>query len=143
MHKLLPTNISINKKVHLIPFSLFTSLRSVHFAPYKYRMKYLDADKMRGKSIWNIWTPIKWEEKLQNPNTRSPLQICYSAMLGTQLNILKILLTFDCISISHFDKISSKCTNPYFSQATNPDCVKFSFGASQSQYKITNYFTEP
>ena len=23
---------------------------------------------MRGKSIWNIWTPIKWEQKLQNLN---------------------------------------------------------------------------
>ena len=30
--------------------------------------------------------------------------------------------SFDsCISISHFDKISSKCTNPYFSKPTNPD----------------------
>ena len=28
--------------------------------PYKY--------KMRGESIWNIWTPIKWEPKLQNLN---------------------------------------------------------------------------
>ena len=27
----------------------------------------LDADKMKGKSIWNIWTAIKWERKFQKP----------------------------------------------------------------------------
>ena len=56
VHKLLPSNITSLKKIHLIPFSLLTWLRSVHFGPYKY--------KMRGKSIWNIWTRIKWEVNL-------------------------------------------------------------------------------
>ena len=38
------------------------------------------------------------------------------SMLGFPRN------SFDsCISISHFNKISSKCTNPYFSKPTNPD----------------------
>ena len=30
-------------------------------------LKYLDADKLKGKSIWNIWTAIKWERKFQKP----------------------------------------------------------------------------
>ena len=39
--------------------------------------------------------------------------------------------SFDsCISISLF-KISTDCTNPYFSKATNPDCTKFSVRASK------------
>ena len=41
-------------------FPLLSWLRSVHLIPYKY--------KMRGKSIWNIWTRIKWEAKLTNLN---------------------------------------------------------------------------
>ena len=37
-------------------FSLPSWLRSVHFVPFKY--------KMRGKSIWNIWMRIKWKGNL-------------------------------------------------------------------------------
>ena len=48
----------IFERVQFVPFSLLSWLRSVHFVPYKY--------KMRGKSIWNIWTRIKWEAKLAN-----------------------------------------------------------------------------
>ena len=48
----------IFERVQFVPFSLLSWLRSVHFVPYQY--------KMRGKSIWNIWTRIKWEAKLAN-----------------------------------------------------------------------------
>ena len=40
----------------VVPFSLPSWLRSVHFVLYKY--------KMRGNSIWNIWMWIKWERNL-------------------------------------------------------------------------------
>ena len=46
----------IFERVQFVPFSLLCWLRSVDFIPYKYRM--------RRKSIWNIWTRIKWEAKL-------------------------------------------------------------------------------
>ena len=48
----------IFNRIQLVLFSLLSWLRSVNFVPYKY--------KMRGKSIWNIWTRIKWEAKLAN-----------------------------------------------------------------------------
>ena len=44
---------------------------------------------MKGKSIWNIWTAIKWERKSKNPNANSPLTKTHSALF-----ILKSLLAF-------------------------------------------------
>ena len=42
---------------------------SCSFRPAQMYLEYLDTDKMRckvEKSIWNIWTRIKWEAKLKN-----------------------------------------------------------------------------
>ena len=40
-------------RVQLVPFSLLSWLRSVHFVPYRYKMK--------GKYFWNVLMRIKWE----------------------------------------------------------------------------------
>ena len=47
-------------------------------------LKYLDADKMRVKSIWNIWTRIKWEVKFQNTNFPSQWALTNSALIVSQ-----------------------------------------------------------
>ena len=64
VHNLLASNISI---IQLVPFSLLSWFRSVHFVHYKY--------KMRGKSTWNIWMRIKWEGNLSEIFGRRYLQL--------------------------------------------------------------------
>ena len=58
------------KRIQLVPFSLPSWLRKIHFVLYKY--------KMRGNSIWNIWIWIKWEAKLRNPNF--PLSMGFNSL---------------------------------------------------------------
>ena len=79
--KLLASNISIVQKGSTHPFfppELFdkcfysiTEMERLSFGLLKIYLKKLDADKTGGKaekSIWNIWTKIKWEAKFWNPN---------------------------------------------------------------------------
>ena len=79
--KLLESKIRIVQKGSTHPFyppELFdecfysiTKMERLSFGLLKIYLTTLDADKMRGKaekSIWNIWTKIKWEAKFWNPN---------------------------------------------------------------------------
>ena len=54
------------KKCSFCPLQIWNS-REIY-------LKYLDADKMRGKSIWNIWTRIKWEAKFKILNVTPPIE---------------------------------------------------------------------
>ena len=61
----------------------------------------MDTDKMRGKSIRNIWTPIKWEQKFKNKYLNSPLLKTHSALLEATTHYI-----FNWIHISRVDFLS-------------------------------------
>ena len=69
------------------------------FRPWQMYLKYLNADKMRGKvekSIWNIWKKIKWEPRLENLNW--PL----SMGLNQLCNALQCCSSRAALALSHF-----------------------------------------
>ena len=80
------------KRVQLVPFSLPNWLRSVHFVLYKY--------KMRGNSIWNIWTLLKWEAKLAHWS-------------GTKWTDSMFYITTDWKSITNREKWKSEKRDKY------------------------------
>ena len=83
------------RSVQLVPFFLTELIQKCSFSPQqienerKIYLKYLDADKMGGKSIWNIWTRIKWEAKFQNTNFPLTLSASKYRTKWTLLNQLR------------------------------------------------------